>query len=150
MFVHTDVSADAALEERRNIYAEPRAKGEWRKENERLVVRLRLHNLVLLGRSAHWGARSVPSPHGTKRLHTDRIHLVVYHNLGKGDENPLLLSRHNHQRRCNAVKNKRFHTSWQNHNFSYPTASAESVVGGGKRTGIPLKQPRVCMVAAQV
>ena len=88
MFARRDVSADAALEERRNIHAEPRAKGEWRKKNERLIVRLRLHKLALLGRSAPWGARFVPSPHGTKRLHTDRIHLVVYHNLGKGDENP--------------------------------------------------------------
>ena len=76
MFVRRDVSADAVLEERRNIHAEPRAKGEWRKENERLIARLGLHKLVLLGRSAPWGARFVPSPHGTKRLHTDRIHLV--------------------------------------------------------------------------
>ena len=150
MFVRTDVSAEAALEERRNIHVEPRAKGEWRKENEKLIVRLGLHKLVIQGRSAPWGARFVPSPHGTKRLYTDRIRLVVYHNLGKGNENPPLLSRHNYQRRCNAVKNKRFHTSWQNHTFSDPAVSAESVVSRGKRTGIPLKHPRVCMVAAQV
>ena len=137
MFVRTDISDDAALEERRNIHVEPRATGEWRKENEKLIVRLGLHKLVIQGRSAPWGARFVPSPHGTKRLHTDRILLVVYHNLGKGDENPPLLSRHNYQRRCNAVKNKRLHTSWQNHTFSDPVVSAESVVSRGKRRGYP-------------
>ena len=48
MFVRRDVSADAVLEERRNIHAEPRAKGEWRKKNERLIARLGLHKLALL------------------------------------------------------------------------------------------------------